>query len=274
MTTANPTPDGSTGSSTPDGLLSNPRARQASKFFLATLVTAIIATLVPLFISWTQSLAGDSDSPPLDIDVSYGYQYNDPLCAGSWIFPGLKKPPQPTEPEISSNWAHKNNGIDSGETDLILSIQGRDSSAVNLLSMRVTQVKKVTMPKGATGGTPGCGGSVKQRVFHAYLGDKNPKITEIDSSNQEVKTNGSLTYFVTDEETERFVISAVNMSGEKGEYTECDCMIQWKIAIDWAHHDKSGTYIVDDHGKPFQTSSASWTGPRYVWLPDEQRWAL
>ncbi|MFE2886304.1 hypothetical protein [Streptomyces sp. NPDC059272] len=222
---------------------------------------------MPITISWIQSETRGKDPAPLDATVSYGFQFGDPMCVGPWIFPGRTKPPNIALEDATPRWAHNHGGIDLKQTDLDLTVQGRDTSAVNLLRARVVDLTRTPLQSGAIVEKPGCGGETKGRFLHTSLGDKHPLIVEFDDKSSRLKKNDTLSYFVTNSDTENFNIVAFSDTSDSKTRKPCQCITHWKIALDWAYHDRSGTLIIDDHGKPFETAEG---GPpeNYVWDPD------
>ncbi|MFF3710018.1 hypothetical protein [Streptomyces phaeochromogenes] len=255
-------------------LMANPRFRRAAKFTLAALVTTLIATLIPLIVVWIQSMFNKSDTEPLDVTVSYGYRHNEPACGGEWLFPKRRNPPKPGNNEVISTWAHQANGIDLYETDLILNIQGSNSDAVNIQRIRVTDLKRTPLPNGVIGGTPGCGAKGDVRTFHSFLGEPLPRVLELNPKTLEYAKSDTLSYFVTSDKTEKFLIFAYMQKADFAADQVCTCVLQWKLAIDWTYHGQEGTTVVDDQGAPFQTADGTWSPQKsFLWTGQLTGWA-
>ncbi|MGW3917066.1 hypothetical protein ACWEBX_37060 [Streptomyces sp. NPDC005070] len=224
-----------------------------------------MATIIPFAFSWLQSELKSKESEPLDIQVKYGG--NDPHCAGSWLFAATPKdlPKLPKSTLIDAYWAHKQGGIDREETDLVLTVQGKHSDAVNLSRIRIVDLRTRPAPKGIAAGTSGCGGETPERVFNVALGDREPKVLEWDKKASSLKKSDEISLFVTDSQTEKFIVRA-SPYPSTAQKDLCECVISWRLAIDWVYHDKSDTLILDDHGKPFETVQG---GPEQTYIYDE-----
>ena len=73
---------------------------------------------------------------------------------------------------------------------------------------------------------------------------------------------------ITDSDQEVFDVTAT--------VSRRDC--DWTLLLDWTAGDRQGTTVVDDHGKPFRTTSGgSADGPvpgleSVIWDPVSDRW--
>ena len=49
--------------------------------------------------------------------------------------------------------------------------------------------------------------------------------------------------------------------------------VSWYLELDWSDGARSGTYRIDNHGHPFQTSSLKGR-PMYDYVNDQNVWAV
>lgn len=189
-----------------------------------------------------------------------------PHCGGhgQWVFPQpiTSIVPPPGVGTMDETWAHTIGGVDHQVTNFKLAIQGKEPSAVNLLDIRLVDVHK----------TPGIAGPVVRTVAECGEPDEGrlkiildpplaQPITEVDGHN--------FPFTTSDKDLVQLQINAVASLANRPEDI-CNCLVSWRLAIDWAYKGQLGApLIVDDYGKPFQTQHGSSTG---TWLRDGGTW--
>ncbi|MFD4606133.1 helix-turn-helix domain-containing protein [Streptomyces sp. NPDC058464] len=156
--------------------------------------------------------------------------------------------PPPPAPQDAGTWAATQNAVHGGNTMVDVSVQGRSSTAVVLQDLRVRVVGRTAPAPGiAYSMADGCGGGLTPRYFDVDLDKDRPIARPVAGEGPDGKTVSTmhLPYRVsaTDPEVLRVKASTVG----------CDC--RWYLELDWSSQGRSGTVRIDDHGRPFRTSS-------------------
>ncbi|GGN32467.1 helix-turn-helix domain-containing protein [Streptomyces fuscichromogenes] len=156
--------------------------------------------------------------------------------------------PPPPAPQDAGTWAATQSAVHGGNTIVDVSVQGRSSTAVVLEDLRVRVVGRTAPAPGiAYSMADGCGGGLTPRYFDVNLDKDRPIARPVAGEGPDGKTVSTmhLPYRVsaTDPEVLRVKASTVG----------CDC--RWYLELDWSSQGRSGTVRVDDHGRPFRTSS-------------------
>ncbi len=194
----------------------------------------------------TGSPAAQESVPGLTVTIAYDDNHadnGDPGCGNMWIF---RKPPNaipiPNPGEMDFTWAHSVGGIDLNETFLKLSLQGTSSDAVNIQSMRVIEVSRTPADADTIVLDHPCGGSTNVRNFTIILNDSPPRVSY---------NNGmAFAFTVSNSEIEQFDIKAAF-----DPRAACDCIVNWKLAVEWSSMGQRHTTIIDNDGSPFQTAT-------------------
>ncbi|MFJ8650275.1 hypothetical protein ACIRNI_29730 [Streptomyces sp. NPDC093546] len=220
----------------------------------ARTVVAVLVTLAVIggLIVWYAG-SDDPDMPPLAATTEFTPSKDN--CEG-WTFPGKRPEDIPIPPgEPTAEWAHQLGGIDNSITRLRLVIQGMNNHDVVLRNMRIVEVRRGPLPAGTDVSLrTGCGGDLLARNYRVMLAGDAPDfelVTRADDGKLEV-IKKPFGYKVSATDPEIFDIEA-NAAGE--DYRQCDCLVTWKLALDWTHKGKQGTLIVDNKGAPFRTKS-------------------
>lgn len=185
-------------------------------------------------------------------------------CDG-WVFPNriYTDIPVPDDGKVTADWAHKNGGIDHEVTRLKVTLQGKISSDVVLSNPRIVSRIETESVHGTNVNLgEGCGGVVAARGLQVLLGAPSPKFRYVISRSdgtRQVK-DGPFDYKVASDDPEVFDIIADDATSDDPEGESCNCLLSWKIAIDWSHEGKTGVLVIDDHGKPFHTNSTYFAG--------------
>ncbi|MFD8719859.1 helix-turn-helix domain-containing protein [Streptomyces sp. NPDC059629] len=164
--------------------------------------------------------------------------------------------PPPPAPQDAGPWAATQNAVHGGNTIVDVSVQGRSSTAVVLEDLRVRVVGRTTPAPGiAYSMADGCGGGLTPRYFDVDLDKDRPIARPVAGQGPDGKTVSTmhLPYRVSATDPEVLRVTA-NTAG-------CDC--RWYLELDWSSQGRSGTVRIDDHGRPFRTSSIK--GLKHYW---------
>ncbi|MEV5957423.1 helix-turn-helix transcriptional regulator [Streptomyces sp. NPDC051987] len=156
--------------------------------------------------------------------------------------------PPPPAPQDAGTWAATQGAVHGGNTIVEVSVQGRSSTAVVLEDLRVRVVGRTAPAPGiAYSMADGCGGGLTPRYFDVNLDKDRPIARPVAGEGPDGKTVSTmhLPYRVSATDPEVLRVQA----GTVG----CDC--RWYLELDWSSQGRSGTVRIDDHGRPFRTSS-------------------
>ncbi|WP_349636839.1 hypothetical protein [Streptomyces sp. 549] len=172
-------------------------------------------------------------------------------------------PPPPVEQDAPT-WAAALDAVHGGST----TVQGTTPEAVVLRALRVRVVERRTpLPWNAYAMDAGCGGALTPAVLALNLDVPRPRVRPVggyDASGEGRELPARefpLRVSRTDPEVLR--VEAVA--------EDCDC--DWYLELDWTSQGRSGTYRIDDDGRPFRTSGTEGR-PAYVhrdgggWAPN------
>jgi hypothetical protein len=164
-------------------------------------------------------------------------------------------------------WAHHQGGVDATETLLRISISGSSGAATDLQQLRVRLVRCQPPLKGQLVSYLGLGSGIGARYFSIDL-DSNAPVAEYVDAKGRAKKEQPFPLRVTDSDQEVFDVSAG--------ITRHDC--EWTLLLDWTAGARHGTTVIDDHGKPFRTTSGGTADgavpgiTRTTWDPVSGRW--
>lgn len=155
-------------------------------------------------------------------------------------------PPPPVQQDAGA-WAATQHAVHGGQTNVEISVQGRSSTAVVLEALRVRVVGRTAPALGtAYSMAQGCGGDITPRYFGVNLDAHRPLVKpEPGSDTGRTVPVAHLPYRVSATDPEVLLVKARTGT--------CDC--RWYLELDWSSQGRTGTLRVDDHGKPFRTSS-------------------
>ncbi|MEV6507877.1 helix-turn-helix transcriptional regulator [Streptomyces sp. NPDC051642] len=171
-------------------------------------------------------------------------------------------PPPPVQQDAGV-WAATQHAVHGGQTNVEISVQGRSSTAVVLEALRVRVVGRTAPAPGtAYSMARGCGGDISPRYFGVNL-DAHRPLVRPEPGGDMGKTVPAvhLPYRVSATDPEVLLVKARTGT--------CDC--RWYLELDWSSQGRTGTLRIDDHGKPFRTSSIKglphyWYG-EHGWTP-------
>ncbi|MET7573192.1 helix-turn-helix transcriptional regulator [Streptomyces sp. NPDC005492] len=171
-------------------------------------------------------------------------------------------PPPPVQQDAEA-WAATQHAVHGGQTDVEISVQGRTSTAVVLVALRVRIVgRRTPAPGTAYSMARGCGGDITPRYFGVNLDAHRPLALPEPGGDMGKRVPAvRLPYRVSATDPEVLLVKARTGS--------CDC--RWYLELDWSSQGRTGTLRVDDHGQPFRTSSIKglphyWYG-EHGWTP-------
>ena len=180
----------------------------------------------------------------------------------------IAKPPQevppPPAPADAEAWAVSQQAVHGRTTDLRISVQGRGSAAVVLEALHVRVVGRTTpaVSRGIAYSTyEGCGAPLVPRHFSVNL-DARRTLARSVSGNDPGRPNTAVDfpYQVSLTEPEVLLVSARTES----------CTCDWYLELDWSSQGRTGTVRIDDHGRPFRTTSIN--GLPHYWYRNPRGW--
>ncbi|MFF7948281.1 helix-turn-helix domain-containing protein [Streptomyces griseorubiginosus] len=181
-------------------------------------------------------------------------------CGHDYVItkPPAQVPPPPVSQD-AAQWAATQGAIHGRQTMVRISVQGRSSTAVVLEDLRVRVVSRGAPVQGTSYAMDqGCGGALTPREFSVDL-DKDRPIARSKPGNdgENVIPAVKMPYRVSSTDPEILLVTA--------ETVTCDC--NWYLELDWSSQGRTGTVRIDDHGKPFRTTSIKGL-PRYWYGTD------
>ncbi len=180
----------------------------------------------------------------------------------------IAKPPQevppPPTPADAEVWATSQQAVHGRTTNLRISVQGRGSAAVVLEALHVRVVNRTTpgVRRGiAYSMYEGCGAILIPRYFSVNLDAHRPLARSMPGNDPgRPVTAVDFPYQVSLREPEVLLVSARTES----------CTCDWYLDLDWSSQGRTGTVRIDDHGRPFRTTSIK--GLPHYWYRDPRGW--
>ncbi|MFJ9739448.1 helix-turn-helix domain-containing protein [Streptomyces sp. NPDC101166] len=170
-------------------------------------------------------------------------------------------PPAPTDAAV---WAASQEAVHGRTTDLRISVQGRGSAAVVLEALRVRMADRTTpADRGgiAYSTYEGCGAILIPRYFSVDLDAQRPLARPMPGNDPDRPAPAiDFPYQVSLREPEVLLLSAHTVS----------CTCDWYLELDWSSEGRSGTVRIDDHGRPFRTTSIE--GLPHYWYRNPHGW--
>jgi hypothetical protein len=163
----------------------------------------------------------------------------------------IDKPPSEVPPpplvQDAGIWAATQGAIHGRETKVQISVQGRSSTAVVLEALRVRITGRSSPAPGtAYAMDQGCGGGITPRGFDVNLDIDRP-VAHAVAGNDTGQTVPAVQfpYRVSATDPEVLLVNATTQT--------YDC--NWYLELDWSSQGRTGTVRIDDHGRPFRTTS-------------------
>ncbi|WP_225859189.1 helix-turn-helix domain-containing protein [Streptomyces albicerus] len=185
-------------------------------------------------------------------------------CGHDYVIdkPPAQVPPPPAAQDAGP-WAATQGALHGRETNVQISVQGRNSTAVVLEALRVRVVARATPVQGnAYSMDQGCGGALTPRFFSVNLDADRPIARSLPGGDSEGPIPAvQMPYRVSAEDPEVLLVTARTET--------CDC--GWYLELDWSSQGRTGTVRIDDHGRPFRTTSIKGL-PRYGYDTSARQW--
>ncbi|WP_430477402.1 helix-turn-helix domain-containing protein [Streptomyces sp. P11-1] len=170
-------------------------------------------------------------------------------CGHSYLVarPPAAVPPPPAEAD-AEGWAAALGAVHAGETEVRITLQGRDERAVVLEALRIRVVERRAPADGRVHRmSSGCGGALTPRTFDVDLDRERPVARSVPGNDTgEPIPAVSFPYRVSASDPEVLLVTA--------RAARCDC--DWVAELRWSGGGRSGTVRIDDGGRPFRTSGA------------------
>ncbi|MGW2636975.1 helix-turn-helix domain-containing protein [Streptomyces sp. NPDC001348] len=163
--------------------------------------------------------------------------------------PPTQVPPPPVQQDAGV-WAAAQGAVHGRQTMVQISVQGRSSTAVVLEALRVRIVSRGKPAAGtAYSMGQGCGGDLTPRSFTVNLDVDRPIARPkdgADSAHSERPLPAvHFPYRVSAEDPEVLLVDATTQTYDA----------RWYLELDWSCQGRTGTLRIDDHGRPFHTTS-------------------
>ncbi|WP_443049433.1 helix-turn-helix domain-containing protein [Streptomyces sp. NBC_00178] len=171
--------------------------------------------------------------------------------------------PPPPAPQDTRGWARALDGVDGGAMKLALTVQGASRDAVVLTGMNVRVLTRdPALDRSAYSMGTGCGSGITPQSFEVDLDDARPRTEPVAGTRgDEVVPAKDFPYRVSSTDVEVFHLDA-HVEGHD---------VSWYLELAWSSGGRTGTLRVDDHGRPFRTSSVA-ARPQYLYRPDIAQW--
>ncbi|WP_329416446.1 helix-turn-helix domain-containing protein [Streptomyces sp. NBC_00704] len=192
---------------------------------------------------------GPSARPPAGLPLAWSTSLIwDMGCGQDYVVdkPTAQVPPPPVEQDAGA-WAVSQGAVHGRETRVRISVQGRSSTAVVLEALHVRIVSRDSPSTGiAYSMGQGCGGDLTPRNFTVNLDADRPVTRPRDGSDKgESIPAVRFPYRVSAEDPEVLLVDATTQTYDA----------RWYLELDWSSQGRTGTIRIDDHGRPFRTSS-------------------
>ncbi|MFI7499162.1 helix-turn-helix domain-containing protein [Streptomyces sp. NPDC049687] len=160
--------------------------------------------------------------------------------------PPAQVPPPPVEQDAGV-WAATQGAVHGRKTRVRITVQGRSSTAVVLEALHVRVVSRGTPAAGsAYAMDQGCGGDLAPRRLTVNLDADRPVASPKDGADGEHTIPAvHFPYRVSAEDPEVLLVDATTQSYDA----------RWYLELDWSSQGRTGTIRIDDHGRPFHTTS-------------------
>ncbi|MEU2587834.1 helix-turn-helix transcriptional regulator [Streptomyces avermitilis] len=167
--------------------------------------------------------------------------------------PPAQVPPPPVQQDAGA-WAATQGAVHGRHTMVQISVQGQSSTAVVLKALHVRIVSRGNPAAGSAYAMgQGCGGDLTPRRFTVNLDADRPIARPKDGADIEHTIPAvQFPYRVSAEDPEVLLVDATTQAYDA----------RWYLELDWSSQGRTGTIRIDDHGRPFHTTSIKGM-PRY-----------
>ncbi|MBL1104239.1 helix-turn-helix domain-containing protein [Streptomyces sp. 5-8] len=220
-------------------------------------------------LSATGSRSTSPEKPPTGLPLAWSAdsQVWDMGCGHDYVIdkPPAQVPPPPVQQDAGT-WAATQGAVHGRQTMVQISVQGRSSTAVVLEALRVRIVSRGNPAAGnAYAMDQGCGGELTPSRFAVNLDADRPIARPKDGADSEHTVPAvHFPYRVSAEDPQVLLVDATTQTYDA----------RWYLELDWSSQGRTGTVRIDDHGRPFHTTSTRGI-PRY-WYgtndTDERAW--
>jgi hypothetical protein len=242
-----------------------PRSRFASAWVAGVAGTVVATVLAGIATGWLNRVPGLNPDTPADTSEPFttSVEIDKDDCSTAWYVPkapsdiNFSGPIQQQDGTIKGygngwdSFTAAADGSPASPLTALLSIQGKTSTAVVINRLDIRTVQRRPAPNGTILGNP-CGGALTYRWLAVDLDNIPPRITaelnkEYEKQHPEMSPQSrqsiQFPYKISSTDPEVFQIEA--------ETVYCDC--EWVAVLSWQSAGRSGTKIIDNHGKPFRT---------------------
>ncbi|MEV4414570.1 hypothetical protein [Catellatospora sp. NPDC049609] len=206
-----------------------------------------------------------SDGPPFAVDVLYRGVTCQPYLVDAdpaqlvspHTDPSRPWGDSPTDDEVIA-WMHQTGAVPS-HGRVLITVLGGSGKAVVLQGMTIEVVER-----GPARDVPavynvedGCGAGEQPRLFATVLDTASPVLRPYPGADLAGNEIPAVAFPFTVSETDPEIFEITADPGA------CDC--SWRLRLRWVAGDRSGTLVIDDHGKPFRTAAfVEATARRYL----------
>ncbi|MEI5527109.1 helix-turn-helix transcriptional regulator [Streptomyces brasiliscabiei] len=195
---------------------------------------------------------GTAAPPPTPLTwTANSHVWADLECEHDYV---IAKPPRqvppPPAPQDAEVWAASLGAVHGRNTNVRMTVQGRGDAAVVLEALHVRVVNRTTSPAAgravaySTG--DGCGATLQPRYFSVDLDAHRPRPRAVPAGRPDSPSYAvDFPYRVSLREPEVLLLAAGTES----------CTCEWYLELDWSSEGRSGTVRIDDHGRPFRTTT-------------------
>ncbi|MFJ9690780.1 hypothetical protein [Kitasatospora sp. NPDC101183] len=216
--------------------------------WLVTVVATALATALGGFLQHLFQSAGTKVLNEFGPDhAPFTAVFRDESCPAVWThFPSeLQKEVVGKTVEEGTAVLAAHGEADGGQTDLTVTLQGRTQSAVVISAVRVVSAGTPGPPPAEVYGTGGCGGGVPIRSFAVDLDTGTPTAVAVppDGGAGESPRIVDFPYEISTTEPEVFHFLVRTKEGDR----------TWYLDIEWTSNGSTGSYRLDNAGRPFRT---------------------
>ncbi|MFJ4668001.1 helix-turn-helix domain-containing protein [Kitasatospora purpeofusca] len=184
---------------------------------------------------------------------------------GQWLVsaqpPGTT--PAPPTGRRTDAWAAAQHAVPGGHLRLQLTAQGAEDKPVVLHALYVQVVSTRPAPKSnAYMMGSGCGGALTPAAFAVDLDATAPRSVPVPA--MEGNRKGRTSDFP-------FRVSSTDPQVLNVDASTAGQDVSWYLEVVWSSGDRQGTFLVNDHGRPFRTVGLRGT-PGYFWADDTRGW--
>ncbi|MFD4791588.1 helix-turn-helix domain-containing protein [Streptomyces sp. NPDC058459] len=172
--------------------------------------------------------------------------------------------PPPPVPADAAAWAGSQGAVHGRTTNLRITVQGQGPAAVVLTALHVRIAERTapaTRPSIAYSMYEGCGAALIPRYFSVDLDTHRPLARSVPGNDPGRPAPAiDFPYRVSQREPEVLFLSARTVA----------CTCDWYLELDWSSQGRTGSVRVDDHGRPFRTTTIK--GLPHYWYRHPAGW--